>query len=193
MYKKLLGKGPHFWLIGFVLYAIGLYLMNGAQYRGTGVCITIVGSFLLLAGIFKKDELNDISDSFANVILNYPDGGVEETETQYIQCSCGTDILQINCQTTYALDPILKIEQKMAGSVNKTVHHQEFYISMFTYGQFPRKRKFLSRLAVAYHYIKTGTYFSDQIILSDSEADKLASFLIGKKRNPGTVINQIIS
>lgn len=89
---------------------------------------------------------------------------MEENKKEiYIECECGTHLLQITSDVEYFND-------------NKQVR-QEFWLAMFTYGTYHKKLGFFERLKIICNFLKTGKMHDDQLILSSEEAKKVADFI----------------
>ena len=61
---------------------------------------------------------------------------------------------------------------------------QEVEMAMFRQGQYSRKPGILSRLKVAFNYIRTGEMWTDQVLLSSETAKELTDFInenLGKR------------
>ena len=92
-------------------------------------------------------------------------------EKIYIECDCGSHLLQISSE----LDTFDCSEKK--GEEPKTVQHQYFYLAMFSYGEYNKKKNIWQKISVAWRYLKTGEMFSDQLVLNIDEAKKLSDFI----------------
>ena len=88
---------------------------------------------------------------------------MEEEKKIFIECECGTHLLQVTNDVEYFND-------------NKQVR-QEFWLAMFTYGTYHKKPKFWERIRIIWNYLKTGKMHEDQIILHPDEAEKLVKFI----------------
>jgi hypothetical protein len=91
--------------------------------------------------------------------------GKEEIKKEFIECECGTHLLQIIHNAEYFDD----IE------TNKQRIRQEFWLAMFNYGN--QKPSFWQRIRIIWNYLKTGKMHEDQMILTTEEAQKLAIFI----------------
>ena len=89
--------------------------------------------------------------------------GEIKTNKTYIECECGTHVLQI--QTEIELFP----------DGERTRFRQEYWLAMFGYRQ--EKRSLWDRMKIALRYLRTGEMHLDQIILSNEEATKLVEFI----------------
>ncbi|MCE5227186.1 MAG: hypothetical protein LLG05_15185 [Porphyromonadaceae bacterium] len=89
--------------------------------------------------------------------------GEVKTNKTYIECECGTHLLQV--QTEIELFPCQE----------KTRFRQEFWLAMFSYRQ--GKDSIWRRLVIAFKYLRTGQMHLDQMILTNEEASKLANFI----------------
>jgi hypothetical protein len=90
---------------------------------------------------------------------------VNEQDKIYLDCECGTHILQVTNDIDYY------------DHDNGKRFHQEFWFSMFTYGTYHKKPNFWRRIAIIWNYLKTGKMHEDQIILNPEDAKKLAKFI----------------
>jgi len=91
----------------------------------------------------------------------------DETKKEYIECECGTHLLQITHDVEYFDD----------SERNTTQVRQEFWLAMFTYGKYNKKPSFWERLKIIFNYLKTAKMYEDQVILSAEEAKKLSTFI----------------
>jgi hypothetical protein len=90
---------------------------------------------------------------------------LEKETKEYIECDCGTEILQLTLIT---------------GNANTTESKEyfiDFYIALYTYGYYAHKYPILKRLKYIWHLIKTGEAHSDQVILNSEEFQKLKKFI----------------
>jgi hypothetical protein len=85
----------------------------------------------------------------------------------YIECECGTHLLQVTNNVEYFDDTHSKT----------TRVRQEFWLAMFSYNGSDENPSFWRKLKIAWIYIKTGKMHDDQLILHPDEAQKLADFL----------------
>lgn len=108
----------------------------------------------------------------------YFDGGgsggpyVVKTENKeasvIIECECGCHMLQVT------------MNADVYTNSDETVQvHQTFYLAMFQYGN--ENRGFWGKLKIALKYMRTGKMFSNQLVFTPAEADKLSEFLTANK------------
>jgi hypothetical protein len=93
---------------------------------------------------------------------------MEEQKKSFIECECGTHLLQITHEVEYFEDTKTK----------STRVRQEFQLAMFTYGTYHKKPGLRERLRVIWNYFRTGKMHSDQILMTVDEAQKLADFIL---------------
>lgn len=93
--------------------------------------------------------------------------GQNESKKIIIECGCGSHLLQVQSEVEYFNDTIN----------NMTRFNQEFYLAMYSYGAGSDKDKFWRRIKIGLKYLRTGKMFSDQIVLSQDEANKMSSFI----------------
>jgi uncharacterized protein (DUF2225 family) len=89
-------------------------------------------------------------------------------EKIYIECDCGSHILQVTSDIDYHDD--------------HTRFCQSFWLAMFSYGNgnTNENRTFWERLKIAWKYLRTGKMYEDAIIMSPEEAKKLIEFINDK-------------
>lgn len=80
-----------------------------------------------------------------------------------LECSCGSHILLVTNDVEL--------------NDNDKRFHQEFFVSMFSYGKYNEKPGLLHKLRVAWNYLRTGKMHEDQVILSREEAEQLIHFI----------------
>jgi hypothetical protein len=85
----------------------------------------------------------------------------------YIECECGTHILQVTNDIEYFDDTI----------TNRKRVRQEFSLAMFSYDNSNEKPSFWRKLGIAWNYMKTSKMHADQLLLHPDEAQKLIDFL----------------
>lgn len=88
---------------------------------------------------------------------------MEEQKKEFIECECGTHLLEIIHDVEYFNE-------------GKQVR-QEFWLAMFVYGTYHKKPGLIERLKIVWNYLKTGKMHEDQLILNPEEAQKLADFI----------------
>ena len=93
--------------------------------------------------------------------------GKEEITKSFIECECGTHLLEITHEIEYFDDP----------STNRSRVRQEFWLAMFSYGMDNDKPNIWRRLRIIWNYLRTGKMHADQIILDEDEAKKLRNFI----------------
>ena len=94
-----------------------------------------------------------------------------EKDQTFIECEChGHGILVTEFIDIYT-DKLKK---------EKKTYRQEFWLSMFTYGQFNSKPSVWQRLKYMWYHLRTGKKYDDAIIMSPENTKKLIEFLQGK-------------
>ena len=88
---------------------------------------------------------------------------MEEQTKIFIECECGTHLLEVTNDAEYFND-------------NKQVR-QEFWLAMFSYGNSSNTYGFFERFKIAWKFLRTGRMYGDQITLNPDEAKKLADFI----------------
>ena len=92
---------------------------------------------------------------------------MEKEKKIFIECECGTHLLQITNDVEYFED----------AQANRKKVYQEFWLAMFTYRTYNKKPSFWEKLRIIWNYFKTGKMHEDQMILKPNEAQKLANFI----------------
>lgn len=87
-----------------------------------------------------------------------------ETKEEFIKCSCGSHILQLTSDV------------EVHGE-NNSHFHQEFYLSMYTFGYGNGKPSLWWRIKTAWDVLTKGTMHSDSIIMTPEEANKVVNFI----------------
>jgi len=89
-----------------------------------------------------------------------------ETETEVIECECGTHLLKI----------ISDVDITTYDTGNKR-YSQTFYLALFYYGIESNLMSFGRRLKLAWKILRTGKNHDDQMCLTPLEAAKLSEFI----------------
>ena len=84
-----------------------------------------------------------------------------------IECDCSTHYLQVINDVEYFDDT----ENEC------TPYIQQYYLAMFSYGNYKNKPNLWQRLKIIFNYLKTGEMYVDEIILNPDEAHKLIKFI----------------
>ena len=92
-------------------------------------------------------------------------GTTTKTEKAVIECDCGTHLLAVQSEIDF-------FDCSTGERFN-----QEFYLSMFSYGNNPSKIPLWARIKNAWDHLVKGTLFRDQVCLTPNEAQKLADFI----------------
>jgi len=93
-----------------------------------------------------------------------------ETKETHITYSCGTHLLKVTSNVDYY----------PSATGHKEVN-QEFYLAMYYYGIDSSKHGLWDRVKIAARFLWTGKMYSDQICLSQDEADRLVEFIEDNK------------
>lgn len=93
-----------------------------------------------------------------------------ENRKEYIECECGTHILQVSTD--------IEIYENGINNVvtDKTRVNQTYYLAMYNYG-YREAAGWKERLIVTWKYLRTGKMYSDQIVMTPDEAQKLTKFI----------------
>ena len=89
-----------------------------------------------------------------------------ETKKTIIECECCVHLLQIQSETDFFKE-----------DDNPERYNQQFYLSMFSYGEYREQPTFLEKLKISWRYMKSGKMHDDQLIMNPEEANKLANFI----------------
>ncbi len=104
----------------------------------------------------------------------------DKTQTTVIECSCGMHLLKVqSIIEIFEQDIIMPVDESnmQPTGEGKTYFRQEYNMAMFGRGEYRRKPNLLKRIAIAFTYLCTGRMHLDQIVMTQEEAAKLATFI----------------
>ena len=94
-----------------------------------------------------------------------------EFKKEFIECECGAHVLQISTDVEYFDSTNSDVKP------GRTRFRQEFWLAMFSYGNYHKRLSVWRRLRIIWNYLRTGKMHEDQIIMEPEEAKKLANFI----------------
>ncbi len=108
-------------------------------------------------------------------MTTYPD----QTQNTIIECSCGTHLLMVQSYVQYfdqsGAVPVDYDQEKLKDG--KIHFVQEYNLAMFGRGEYRRKPNLFKRFIIALRYMYSGNMHLDQMVMTQDEATKLATFI----------------